>query len=734
VNFTTRPPRRTVPKAIYSYRWCYAALAVAAFACCARASAAELPVALAPPAPFPLVTGSSFEREAVAPGVTHATYRLITSAGPLVVSVVTVDLREPSVRLGAVLAHDALRSSDEAVSSMARRTGAVAGINGDYFDINASGAPVGVLVRGGALDRSPSDRVALTVTTGREVRFEPYAFSGAIDYGAIHVPLTGVNAWPPQTGATLLTRTFGTPPPADGVWVLELVPFGGAPGSAPRYRVTSVTQQAPYPGGAALRLAYGPAAQAFGPLPDVGDVVSLAYDTDPPLATIAAAIGGGPLLLHGGAAVDDPASPNYAVRDRRIPASAAARFPSGMLGLVVVDGRHPATSIGVSRAELIALLQAIGATDAMLFDSGGSATLVARVLGDAVPSVVNEPSDGVERPVADGLFVYSDAPVGPPSRLVVRPERIVAVAGARVPLRARLIDAQDHGLGDARGAWHLDAPPNVAAIGDDDVLQIGARTGTYALRVARGGVATDVPLEIVDRVTRLAIGPARAGVDPHGSVQLTLDAFDARDRPVAVAGTVRWSASNATVDAGGRLTAGDRDARVSAVAGGILANATIPVGTHLVPLGLFDDVHRAAWTFATVPANGPGAVDVGAQRLNLAYDFSARGRAAYAVATPDLSLGDATALTCAFDADGNGAALRATLSDRYGDRTTVTFARALDMRDTRRLTAAVPRSLAPPVALHAIYVVGTLANPVITAAGSLGVHECAATVPGTQAP
>ena len=110
--------------------------------------------------------------------------------------------------------------------------------------------------------------------------------------------------------------------------------------------------------------------------------MSIAYETDPPLAAVLAAVGGGPLLLRDGAPVDDPGSPNYADRGRRIPVAAAARFPDGTLALVVVDGRHPATSIGVNRAELSALLAALGATDAMLFDSGGSATLAARVLGD----------------------------------------------------------------------------------------------------------------------------------------------------------------------------------------------------------------------------------------------------------------------------------------------------------------------------------------------------------------
>jgi hypothetical protein len=716
-----------------SFKWLSAAAAVAYLAGRAHASAAALPAALAPPAPFPLVAASSVEREPVAPGVARATYRLITTAGPLVVSVVTVDPKEPSVRLGTVLAHDSIVSKDEPASSMARRTGAVAGINGDYFDINATGAPVGVLVRGGVLDRSPSSRVALTVARDRAVRFETYRFAGSATSGLATVPVTAVNVWPPRDGAALLTPAFGAIPASTAdVALLELQPLAGDASAAKRYRVASVTSAPPWPAAPALRLAYGTAAQGFGPVPDVGDVVALAYDTDPPLAGVAAAIGGGPLLLQNGAPVDDPASPNYADRDKRIPASAAARFPDGMLALVVVDGRHQSTSIGVNRAELIALLRALGATDAMLFDSGGSATLVARVLGDAQPSVVNEPSDGVERPVADGLFVYSDAPLGPPARLVVRPSRIVALPGARVPLRARVVDASMHGLGDARGAWRAAPSPLIASIGEDDVLHAGERTGVASVRIARGAVATELPVEIVDKVARVVIGPARANPDPHGAIALTLDAFDARDRPVAVDGLVRWTAKDASIDPRGRLVAGDRDAVVTASAGGVTAALTIPVGRHTVPLALFDDRHRAGWKLVTAPANGAGALAFDGETLRIGYDFTAGGRAAYAV--NELRLGEPLALSCAVDGDANGAALRATFVDRYGERETVTFARRIDFADTRRLTVKVPPSLAPPVAIRNLYVVGTLANPPVLASGTIGVHDCSASVPGAGVP
>ncbi|HEX3468166.1 MAG TPA: hypothetical protein VHT05_08830, partial [Candidatus Elarobacter sp.] len=157
---------------------------------------------------------------------------------------------------------------------------------------------------------------------------------------------------------------------------------------------------------------------------------------------------------------------------------------------------------------------------------------------------------------------------------------------------------------------------------------------------------------------------------------------------------------------------------------------TIPVGRHVAPLALFDDAHRAGWKLVTAPANGPGAVVAGGGQLRLSYDFGSGERAAYAA--NQLELGDPLALACAVDGDGGGEALRATLVDRYGERAIVTFARSVDFSATRRLSLAVPIALAPPIAIRNLYAVGTLANPPVTGAGTLTIHDCTGTFPGAQ--
>ena len=75
-------------------------------------------------------------------------------------------------------------SSGETVSSMSLRGDAVAGINGDYFDIGNTNQPLNLVVQDGRLVRTPSKRYALDVLRDGTVRFDTFAFSGTVHYGA----------------------------------------------------------------------------------------------------------------------------------------------------------------------------------------------------------------------------------------------------------------------------------------------------------------------------------------------------------------------------------------------------------------------------------------------------------------------------------------------------------------------------------------------------------------------
>ncbi len=680
-----------------------------------------LPATLLPPAPFPLVVAQSSSAEFVAPGVRRGTYRLQTADGPLVVHVVAIDATEPTVRFSAVVASDRMISRGETVSSMARRTGAIAGANADYFDIGNTYQPLNVVVRDGALERTPSKRIVLDVRTDRSIHFENVAFAGSLRFGATTMPLTGVNEWPPQGGATLLTPAYGTVKAAPGVRLAEIVPVDIAHVAsriAGQYRIASIAPSQAHPI-VGNELGFGPAALALGVLPAVGDALEIDATTTPALEDIACAVGGGPLLVAGGTSVDDPNAPAPEERERRFPVSGALLRADGALLLVEVDGRAPVLSIGVTRPQFAALALGFGATGAMAFDSGGSAELVARTLGERDASVFGTPSDGEERNVADGLFVYSDAPLGAPSQLVVRPPAIVALPHAAFGVRASIVDAAGHALGDARLAGGA-------------VLRAGASPGIVTVRA--NGLHADVPVDVVTKLARLDLASDARNPAPNAVVGLRATGYDARGRVVALGDGVRLQADRGTLLRGGAYRTSARDATIVARVAGLRATLAVRVGRHVEPLPFFDGAHESAWRFASAPAGAPLALSFATEpiELRLPFDFTRDERAAYANASGLVLPGEPLAFAIDIASDVRGVGVRASFVNRLGETRALTLAKSVDWDSFQTRTVSLPSDLNPPVTLLALYAVNSLGAAPIRAAGTLRFRNPTALVAGNR--
>lgn len=701
---------------------------------CAATLFAPLPAALVPPEPFPLVTAQSASADFVAPGAVLKRYYMRTNGGPLVVRALAIDVREPTLRLGAVLANDRLLSAGETVSSMARRTRAVAGINADYFDIGQTNQPLNIVVRGGALVRTPSSRVAMTVTRDRHVRFGTFRFTGTVRDGEDSWPLGAVDEWPPQGGgATLLLPAFGGPPQRAGVTVAALEPRGPLAGAlSGAYRVGSVGD-ASVVRTTGVSLAFAPGAGSAGALPIAGDVVQIAASTDPPLDDVQDALGGGPMLVQNGAPYADPDPPSPAEALHHDPQVGALRRDDGTLVLVEVDGRMPEYSVGLTRPEFGALLRAFGAVDAIAFDSGGSATLVARSPGDALATVQNVPSDGVERPVADGFFIYSDAPLGPPARLAVRPAQIVLLAGAFATPSVAVTDAAGHPLASTAPTRLVSVEPATLAriepVAPQAIVALAPGAGT--LHVAHGGLSADVPVRVVARLARLRIEPARANPDPGGVVKYRAVGADAAGAPVDVTGRVRWSATRGAVDADGRFRAGNADAQVTATAGEVTGSAVALVGRRELPLPLLSP--PIPWAFRTLPAGGSGSVSLAPGLLSLAYDLSSAVRAAYAE-TGVVLLGTPLAFSVEVRGDPSDALVRAGFVNARGQRVAVTLARRVDWTGWQRRAVMLPAMAAAPLRLVSFYLVAAPGGQAGKVAGTISFRDVRVTYAGTSTP
>ncbi len=118
-----------------------------------------------------------------------------------------------------------------------------------------------------------------------------------------------------------------------------------------------------------------------------------------------AAVAAGPIVVRNGTySLSEDSSFNL---EERHPRTAIGKNEANRIFLVVVDGRQPSWSAGVTLPELAEMFLAMKATDAMNLDGGGSSTMVIQ------DKVMNRPSDraipgmpGMERAVANVVAVF----------------------------------------------------------------------------------------------------------------------------------------------------------------------------------------------------------------------------------------------------------------------------------------------------------------------------------------
>jgi exopolysaccharide biosynthesis protein len=113
-------------------------------------------------------------------------------------------------------------------------------------------------------------------------------------------------------------------------------------------------------------------------------------------------VSGRMLLVHDGKAVPH----QYKVRHPRTVVGLNAA--GDRLIILVVDGRKPGIAVGMSYDELAAEMLRLGCAEAVNLDGGGSSVMAVREPATGRLNILNAPTDGRERAVADVLGISVD--------------------------------------------------------------------------------------------------------------------------------------------------------------------------------------------------------------------------------------------------------------------------------------------------------------------------------------
>ncbi|MFF1501343.1 phosphodiester glycosidase family protein [Streptomyces sp. NPDC058316] len=693
----------------------------------------------------------------IAPGVRLSSYDRLESDKWLRVDSLSVDLAGSGVHADYLSSGKV--SERHTVSELAaghdaghgRRT--VAAINGDFFDINQTGAPEGIGIKDGVTVQSPAPGVdrAVGIGPGSAGRILNLYFEGTLTlpsgqrplaaYNAANVPAGGIGAYTSAWGSAdrALTVDGATPVAEAVVREGKVVSVAHGPGSGA------------VPDGTTVLVGREAAAAALDALKP-GDPVSLTYRARPDGGAVPrTAVGGRELLVVDGVAQNHDGEGN----NTAAPRTAVGFSKDGRnMQILTVDGRQ-ADSGGVTLTELGLMMRRAGAYSALNLDGGGSSTLVAREPGSDALRVENSPSDGSERTVPNGLALTAPDGSGLLKGFWVQPRTPAGSAPGVDPVKGGHPDRVFPGLtrrltatgydetyGPAQGTPRWRTVRSAVGAVDGNGLFTARRGGTTDIRAEKGAASGTTTLTVLDRLARIEPTTRRVGLadadatGTFGIVGLDAHGTSAPVEPRDIALDYDHALFDIRDDGRGSFSvtsrAGAGAGQIRATVAGTTTVLAVSVGLTEQAVSSFDDAD--SWKFSQARASGSlsgtpdGHTGTG---LRLTYDFtrSTATRAAYAAPPQPVPVpGRPQSFKLWIKGDGKGAWPTLHLKDA-ADSDQLLRGPYVTWTGWRQITFAVPPGAAMPLSVSRFYLAETAAAQQYT--GEIVIDELTAQVPPT---
>ena len=486
----------------------------------------------------------------VMPGVTYERVLRWTTAGPIVMYVVTAPKPQGLYRLMPLLSNGTIVGR-ETVSQMERDASAqmtTIGVNGDFFSWNG-GWPSGLLMRAGVVEhQSALGRAAVGIDTAATLHADRVPWFGRWHGAdAIWNPIGQLNEPARKNSVALFTPVWGSKTPFARGTIVILEPF---PPAAPRADLTGTVTavldsgSVSIPPDGAVLVARGTAAAQLRAeaVPSGQLTVRIPLPTE--WSGVTDAVSAGPTLVKDGRPIFNAGEALTPVQlHGHDPRTAIGQRADGTIVMVAVDGRRRGWSIGITNWDLALTLVRYGCVTGFALDSGGSTT----VAFDG--QVLNRPSDpGGERPVGEALVIAYSGVYAPPVAPTLSPNQ--DGAGDRETLAYKLVRPSTVSakvIGPDASVRELDAGPKAPGRYKVSWDGLGSPEGRYHWNVTAtddtGQVSTDDhAFTLDDTLGFLGIGKNARSI----SFVLT------RDAKVRVTVETRWGGILRTVAAGPR--------------------------------------------------------------------------------------------------------------------------------------------------------------------------------------
>ncbi|MFA1818912.1 phosphodiester glycosidase family protein [Virgibacillus oceani] len=668
------------------------------------------------------------ETEQVGKGVEFTTFEMLDARGWINGEMLEIDLGNEAVSLDLLNSGNAVAAS-EPISEVTNREGAIASVNGDFFDINATQSPLGIGIKDSEIIKGPNNGREMSAGVTKEGIGEiaNIFLDGTITFNNQEHELESLNQNTiPVDGIGLYNSLWG-----------QASREGVIHGDQNVYEVIIENREVVEAGSEIsdgeiaenmnILIGRGNGADTLKEL-QVGDSVTVEFEPKTNEdGEYEFAIGGNPTLVEDGAVqnVDDEAlAPRTAVGFSQ---------DGGTMYLVLVDGRQ-SSSRGMTLHEMAELMKEVGAYQALNLDGGGSSTLTSRMPGENEVEVKNNPSDGVEREVPNGIGIFTAEGNGQLADLNADPVNQDENAYRVFPELTRNFTA--NGFDDAFDAvaveniqWEV-YPSEFGAFNDQGVFT-ASKQGLALAKAEEGNAESESRIQVLGEIKRIEATESRISTVLEETDRFSVMGFDENGYSAPIEtqdiqldydeSVIRITSNND----GGYTVTPKIDGAATTITVTVLDKVfylPVTIGFQKQMVSDFEDA--SIWSAQRFPAEVGASIETvegyEGDAIQLNYDFSTTTatRAAYLQATPDVELpANTQRIGLWVHGDGNGAWLRAVLRDVTGTQYVINLADEVDWTGWKYVEAQVPEGIQYPISLWRIYPVETDQNQQYT--GSL---------------
>ncbi|MDP9677319.1 exopolysaccharide biosynthesis protein [Paenibacillus jamilae] len=682
--------------------------------------------------------------EIITSGATLLKYRFKGSKGTALADIVRVDLQNPYVKLDVMTGKNGQFTTRQSTGGMAKETGAVAGVNGDYFNTSSEGAPIGGQVSKGVLMSTPSDLTgmyAFAVTKDGSPMVEQFTFEGTVKAGdGSSFSLAGMNkaSYSPETSGSSYSHSNAMyiytsawkaieRPKNSSTTPTEILVQNGV--------VTQVSENATLnmtvPQDGYILRTHGKAADYAKAHLTVGQTVETNYhlrvkstgsEVDP--SNLQMMIGGHTILVNDGQKTSFSRSTTSIGGTR---ARTALGYSRDKRYAYVIAVEKNGNSVGVSLSELQTLMKDIGVWKGMNLDGGGSTTMVTRDLGDTTAGLTFNTEYGTEqRSIVNGVGVYTTAPKGTLKGFTIKGNKTLLIGqSGSYSFKGYDNYYNPFDTSKVQVTWKSSNPAVVSVSGG---VVKGAKPGTATLTASSGSASATTKVTVLgaDEISSLTAGsgtgsltagakiavPITAKTKDGQSVSITSDAL--KWEFIGFKGNVKDNQLTVnTVDAGVKTgyAIGRYDGFSAVVflsAGGASTNNWENFENVSYPVDFTSNVEGVTGTAAVVQGDGDHA---NSKVLELSYDMTNGSGKMYAYAQLNGTSGktlEQAATSISIDVKGDKSLnwLRAELEDAQGKTAYIDLAKVIDWNGWKTINADMSGlNISYPAKLKRLYVV-----------------------------